>query len=246
MNSGDDSRKARLRRARTYTVYYGAGRETEISRYDVGILEPAGHESGAVGRLQESGTLTLAYLSAIETNKNADGFSMLREEDFILRGGVPMMNAEYGNRIAKLHSERWQAVLTEKIADLLLNQGYDGLFLDTLADLDYFVFTGAEYGLMVNAAVKLLRGLRLRFPDRLVVQNNGLQSLYRFTVDFLDGICWENPDLFGNPKAIEKHLKQIAAKRDLRFFLLMNRENEKMRAMAQKNGHLYCQCESYT
>lgn len=245
----------RFRDAKTFAVYYGYGKEEELSRYDIAIVEPGGHNAEGIGRLEASGTVALAYVSVLEVNSSTPGAQSLREEDFVFEDGRPKCNETYHTKIARLYSDRWLSVLLRRVERLLLCDGYDGIFLDTLADLECLDFSREEYHKMLNAALRLLAGLRSRFPQHLVVQNNGLGKLYSATSAYLDGICWENPPA-ADPAEIErlgKFLCDLSERGDLKILLLLNRDHDLWQRMAERYGFLsyfshdgmYLQCDPF-
>lgn len=246
------NRKERLRHARNYAVYYGSGKEERLSAYDIAIVEPAGHNSNGIQALKSKGTLTLAYVSVLETNPSLPLYPLLKEEDFIAYNGRPFLNEEYQNRIVKLYSQRWQSLLVHHVGQLLFHQGYDGIFLDTLADLEYMRFSAQDYERSVCAAVNLLRELRERFEPFVFVQNNGYQRVHQHTAAFLDGICCENPlhpeqqtatkEKIG---ALESQLLHLS-RQDLHIFMLLNRPDDRIRRLAEKNTFCFYVSNDYT
>lgn len=192
-------RKNRLLDAKNFIVYYGDGREHELSGFDLAVLEPGGHDKQSIQKLNQAGTLLLAYLSVVEVHPSSSEYSLLSESDILKISGQPMSNIEYGTYWADLRSNKWQDVLVHK-AGRLLNSGYDGIFLDTIGNIDSFELPPEHKASLVTSAVNLLQRLRKLFPNHLLIQNNGLESLYKYTSELIDGVCWENPPL-GEPES---------------------------------------------
>lgn len=182
--------------AKNFVVYYGHGREDQLSSFDVAIVEPAGHGSTGLKEMQHSGTLVLAYLSVIEVPEWDPAFKMLKAEDFLLSPGrQPLINMEYGNYLADLGSKRWTGLIMHRAARLIANSGYDGLFLDTIGDVEWAGDGGSIRDSLLVAAADFVRQIRNLFPGRVLIQNQGLESLCLLTAPYLNGICWENPPL---------------------------------------------------
>lgn len=233
--------RERFKQAESFAVYYGSGREDKLSRFDIAVVEPGGHDPEGIGKLKSAGTVVLAYVSAVEVNPSTPGRKLLREEDFVLRAGGPMRNESYGTKIVRLYSARWRSALVRHVEYLLQVCGYDGIFLDTLADLEFLPFSSEEYNKMLNAAIQLLTGIRSRFPQFLIVQNNGLESLYTVTSDYIDGVCWESPPKSGGPaelKQMERFLTGLSEKKHLKIFFLIHQSDENLRLMAESRGFL--------
>lgn len=245
-------RKERFYSARNYVVYYGHGKEDVLSSYDIAIVEPAGHDSNDIQALKSKGTLALAYVSVLEINPSLPLYPLLKEEDFITYDGRSFLNEEYQNRIVKLYSRRWQSLLLHHIGQLLFQQGYDGIFLDTLADLEYMRFSAQDYERSICAVVDFLRHIRESFTSFLFVQNNGYQRLNQFTTAFIDGICCENPF---HPEAqpvteekigkLESRLLHLSGQ-GLRIFMLLNRPDGRIQRMTEKNTFCFYTSADYT
>lgn len=238
--------------AENFIVYYGTGREKQLSTYDIAVLEPAGHDAASVAAVREEGTVALAYVSAMEACAATPGFELLREEDFVMNGGRPLMNEEYHNNLIRLDSKRWSALLIHRIGDLVMNRGYDGIFLDTLGDLENPAYPREQYNSALNAVIRLATQVKELFPDSLIVQNNGVGSLCTLTAGFIDGICWENPSIaltrskHGSVRVMERHLRSLGRVGKLKIFILMSKLDADVRAMAQKNGFLLYVDDNYT
>ncbi len=50
-----------------------------------------------------------------------------------------------------------------------------------------------QRGHQINAAISFIKSIRKCYPDCVLVQNNGLNLLSIETANWIDGICWENP-----------------------------------------------------
>jgi len=185
-------RKKKLAKATNYRLYYGYGQEEELARYDLAIVEQAGQTPNSLKKIKESDTLVLAYLSVMEIAVSAPEFQQLKKADFLEDGKEQYINKEYGTYLVDLRSPSWKRLLFRKIENLF-SDGYDGLFLDTIGDVEFPDIPSYLRDIQIIAAVQLLQEIRKRFPEHLLLQNNGLEKLCLYTGSILDGICWENP-----------------------------------------------------
>ncbi|MCR4440810.1 MAG: endo alpha-1,4 polygalactosaminidase [Peptococcaceae bacterium] len=234
---------------RNFALYYGRGRAEELARFDLAVVEPSGQAQASLKTMREAGTLVLAYLSAIEISPGAGEFEALQKEDFLSAGGgVPLINGIYGNRMADLRSERWNRLLRRK-ASSLLSSGYDGLFLDTIGNVEHPALSPECRDGLIMAAVNLLKEFREEYEGHVFVQNNGLERLCLYTARLVDGICWENPP-FAETKskawleAVMNRLKALQEKAGLKVLLLMEgkQPGERLRLAkkaAAENGFLF-------
>lgn len=179
--------------AKNFVVYYGTGRESELSKFDVAVVEPLGHDKEGIRRLRSSGTLVFAYLSVMEISNTSPDFRLLKDEDFLKVRGKPVTNPEYGTYLMKMDSFRWNNILVHKAGYFLTQFGYDGLFIDTAGDVELHSLPDEVRHEQAAAAANLFARIKSMFPGCLILQNNGLEKLCQYTLDAIDGICWENP-----------------------------------------------------
>lgn len=224
-------RQAVFARSNNYALYYGCGGEEYLSRFDVAIVEPAGQSRDSLKRMQSSGTLVLAYLSVVEIPDWAQEIKILKSEDFLGSEGEPYKDSRYGNYLADPRSGRWAGLLLHRAGKLVIQEGYDGLFLDTIGDVES-ARCGAGCGdSLILAAAGIVRCIREMFPEIILIQNCGLERLCLFTAAYLDGICWENPPLFARrhrpwAEATAGRLIKLKDKYRLKILLLLEEESQ--------------------
>jgi hypothetical protein len=69
----DQPARQRLQDARSFYAYYGGGKVSELSRYDIAVLHTPMMASADVRRLSELGVVTVGYISIGESSKLFDG-----------------------------------------------------------------------------------------------------------------------------------------------------------------------------
>lgn len=186
-------RKARFSLATNYALYYGHERAAELAHYDIAVLEPAGQSVNSLQEIKASGTLVVAYLSVMEVPVWSKVLDLLQASDFLQVQGKPYINPEYGNYWVNLDSQRWTDLLLQRVKDLMEGEGYDGVFLDTIGYVESRQLSTASRTSLLQAATEIVIKIRTMFPDSIIIQNCGLEELYRLTASYIDGICWENP-----------------------------------------------------
>lgn len=224
------TRKKKLQAAKNYALYYGFGREQDLAQFDLAIVEPLGQSQAAIKCMQEKGTLVCAYLSVMELSFAADEMQLLTEEDLLKGPGGPLKNEQYGNWLVDLRSKKWQRMLGQK-AENLFTAGYDGLFLDTLADVEYVPVSADCRTELIFAAAALMGDLKKDYPGHLLIQNNGMERLCLMTAKLIDALCWENPPLerpesAAWSKEVIKRLKRLRDEEKLSILLLMQQQQE--------------------
>lgn len=187
------SRRGFYQKAHSYIVYYGTGNVHKLAHYDIAIIEPSAYSAQEVKVLKAANTLVLGYVSIMELGDFHKMYGQLKDEDFLRIKGEKFYKPEFQTYVLDLKSKHWQGLLSHHVGRLLLHEGYDGIFMDTIGDVEAPNFPPVESDLQIVQAVHMLRRYRSLFPDHVFVQNNGLERLCLQTAKYLDGICWENP-----------------------------------------------------
>lgn len=187
---------------RSYVVYYGKGPVPGLNNFDIAILEPKGWTTPHLRALQAERVSVLAYVSILEVPDWRVPDAGLGEDDFVRIAGRPWVKEPFGNRLARPDSARWRTYL-ERHVDGLYRSGWDGLFLDTLGDVeDEYLLANA--GWLVPATADLVRVIARSFPERPIIANNGLWRIVPLIADYIHGVCWEGeltPEILKQPWA---------------------------------------------
>lgn len=176
-------------RVRSYTVYYGYGPLEGIDQYELAILEPNGWRAADLAYLKGRGVKLLAYVGAMEAAPHIVEKLRLQSRDLLRVNGAPWLREEFGTYVVDPRSAVWKHHLLEQMT-ALAHAGWDGVFLDSLGDVEDPAVAG-DTGWLLSAAAEVVRMARSVFPDKLVVMNNGLWLLLPLVASYLDGICWE-------------------------------------------------------
>ncbi|MEX2416690.1 MAG: endo alpha-1,4 polygalactosaminidase [Paenibacillaceae bacterium] len=229
-------RKLSFAEARNFVVYYGHGQANVMSKYDIAIVEPAGQTEESLKEMQEAGTLVFAYVSMTEVPKYDQLKTLLREVDYLKLNGEIVANEEYHTLVADLRSSNWIGLLLHRIGGHLRNSNYDGIFMDTISNVEWPSLPAGMRAEQQAAALELVKRIRKLHPNHLIIQNNGLEILCVETAPYIDGICWENPD-FVRPETYSWHetvrlrLKQLAANNNTRILFLQEKSTTNKRGL---------------
>lgn len=176
----------RLQDVRSFAVYYGTGAADSLSRFDMAVIDAGAQGSDGVHRIKSRGCLVLGYLSALEVPQQpCEGAPLWALRD--ARG--PLVNSAFGNWIIDPRSAFAGARLFAEVRRAAA-LGCDGVFLDTLADVEDFPTAPGEATEIVTAAAGLVKSLADRVGC-VIVQNRGFHRLLPMTASSLDGVCWE-------------------------------------------------------
>jgi len=239
--------KEKLFKIKSFCVYYGRGRSEELSQFDLVVVEPLGHDVEDIKQIQKSGTLVIAYLSVMEILSGSEQFKILVENDFLNINGKRIKNKEYGTFIIDIRSKSWNLILEHTINHFIYHIGYDGIFLDTIGDVEWSEIPNEYRDSVLLAAVNFVQRTRIQFPESIIIQNNGLVELCQLTSPYLDGLCWENPSSSSREdlkwsKIVAKKLKFLKKKEKLTIFLLIENTSQSRSGfvlkLARKNRFL--------
>lgn len=229
-----NSLKEKLRLAESYALYYGHGNGEKLSLFDVMIVEAKGYTVQQFQDLKASKRVVITYVSVMEVHPTEAIFQELSKEDLLFVDGKLVRNEAFGTFVVNLQSKKWMNHLLGKVHHLLSELKADGLFLDTIGDIEWPSIPLSIKQNQLDAVINFLHVLRLLYADHLFIQNNGLESIYLETAPYIDGICWENPP-FSVAESEEwidymiQHLTFLQKKFQLKVFLLLEEstENEK-------------------
>jgi len=234
MNMQTHERKERMLSADNFALFYGYGQVEKLSRFDLIIVEPKGFTLLEFQQLKSNKKVIFTYVSLFEVHPTDPIFSELTEEDFLSMNGKPLMNKDFGTYLVNLQSKKWMEHLLENVRHQFEILGADGLFLDTIGDIEGpSILSSIKRGQM-HAILNFLHILKMLYPTHLIIQNNGLEFVCLETAPYIDGICWENPPL-SLPESKEwtdlmiQRLTLLKNEFQLKVFLLLEETIEKER-----------------
>jgi len=221
-------RRQLLIAARNFIVYYGKGQTNKLSNYDIAIVEPAGHDAQSVKKMQLLNTLVFAYVSITEIPDYDPFKKLLSTADYLTVNSEMIINEQYQTQIVNLLSNHWRNLLLHRIGTYLRVSGYDGIFMDTLSNVEWPSLPVGVQTEQQAAATEIIQKIHNQFPDHLILQNNGLESLCFATAPFIDGICWENPNFIQSEtftwhKKMRARMKNLADQHAIRVLLLQEK-----------------------
>ncbi len=167
--------KKKLLSVSKYAIYYGKNKIDKLSRYDLVILDPDNYSKDEILKLKNS-TIIIAYLSIYEINPSRKYFSKVKE---CIIGFNEMWRTYY----IDVSCGKWRETIMEEIILEIINKGFDGIFLDTIDDVEIY---GKK-----NEVISLIKNIRERYPKLIIIQNRGF-SIVDETAPYIDGILFES------------------------------------------------------
>ena len=199
-----DSPAARFATARSWCLYYGPATPDCVDRlgkYEIVVIDPAALGTNAIGTisaLHDRGCLVAGYLSMVEVAPWHRYRSRIPREWYLLVDGkpwVPWAGKDVGwesNLSASLAEPGWREMLVDLVQSEVLDYGCDGVFMDTLEDLDFQGMPAEERPRQLDGLGKLMAALDERYPDAFFIGNRTLQGSLSAAAPYLDAVCWED------------------------------------------------------
>lgn len=254
----------RLDRARNYVLYYGGAEDDELrelAKYDVVIIDPQALGSDAkakIARLKRNGCFVIGYLSYMEVADWHRYKDRVPQEWILKVDGKPWV--PWGsNRAADLDNPEWRKLLVRLTKSEVIDYGCDGVFMDTLADIEHPKLPRAMREKQLAGLESLMKELRTAYPGFAFVGNWTIQATLPVMAKYADIICWENfqakyfdkgdeANAFAN--RIRKELDAQRKKHRFKVYALWAapaggetyRERQRSAKLAESFGYLFYSC----
>lgn len=182
--------RARFAQADSFYCYYGSGRVNELSHYDIVIAHSPQMAPADIAALKKLGVVMIGYISVGEDDKlrkgNGQGpggyASWYFDHD---NDGQPDRNNIWNSYYANAADPAWQADRLKAARRLMNEDGYDGIFLDTV-DVAASLFPESKPGM-----IELIRSFRRTAPAAPIVQNQAFGLLAELA-PIVDGLMIES------------------------------------------------------
>lgn len=179
-------RERRVTNATKWLCYYGGDR---------GVLDAPGYqmlilERDAIGVLtpdDKQGKKCIAYMSVGEVNTGRWYWPGIEDSEWVLEANPEWPDA----RLVDVRSPEWRELLVDVVAASLIEAGYDGFMLDNVDTAEVLLRRDSErYQGADDAMIGIVRELRERYPDAVIIANGGL-SIVPQVADSLDAMMYE-------------------------------------------------------
>ncbi len=175
---------------KTWLCYYGLDAAPEdYASFDLVIFDSTFHPP--LVRREGGGPVLLGYLSVAEVLEEGPFWSRVEGRDILIR------KKDFWNSwVLDVRDSAWQNTLVREAVPEILEQGFDGVFLDTLdSALGLELWSGETgYRGTAEALVRLIQAIRRTVPDALIAVNRGLPVLAD-TAQWVDALVLEGLSL---------------------------------------------------
>ncbi len=190
--------RGKIQAIKDFIIYYGnldVKTIEKLSKYDVVIIEPRSAGKNQILSLKEKGTKVYGYLSVVEQNENNLEFVSLKDDWFYKVNGDTVRNDQWESWYMDLSVDGYRRFLIEQIYLHVVDKNLDGVFIDTVGDIEEFSFLENEKVAMTNGYVDLLKDIKINYEDVSIIQNWGFNIAKEYSKDYIDGIMWEGFNL---------------------------------------------------
>ncbi len=164
-----------------FGVCYAKVTPDQVKNYQMVIVEPDFYTKEEFAALKLTGTKIIAYSTLGEVDGNRWYYPMLEKEGFL---GI---NENWNSAFINLEKNQVRELILNKVLPEIMQKGADGLFLDTIDA----VSPETERGYLKPYMVQLIREIRARYPDKIIIQNAGLFLLDQ-TKEVIDAFLTED------------------------------------------------------
>lgn len=158
-----------------WVVYYSdEAAVEEFEPYQLIVLDSVYHP--LLNPLLDRGKTILGYISLGEIDETSAYFDDIKQ-----RGLLVQENENWkGSHFVDIRKPFWTSLVIEQMIPDILRRGFDGLFLDTVDNAIYLEDLDPEkYSGMKDAAVRLIRAIKLHYPHVSIMLNRGFEILAR-------------------------------------------------------------------
>ncbi|WP_324735590.1 endo alpha-1,4 polygalactosaminidase [Thermococcus sp. SY098] len=164
----------------SFAVYYGDVSPSnigELSKFNLLILSPLVGEN-YIKELKAKNVTVVGYLSLATIG----GWEPWAEDvpDSIIIGHWETWN----EKEVDFSSPQWMDIVLNEAVPYILSKGFDGVFLDNLDYVD-------KYPEKREAMVKLIKAIREKYPDIVIVANRGF-SITKEIAPYVDYVLFED------------------------------------------------------
>lgn len=181
----------------SWIAYFGDQADwTQFLDFDLMVFNSGGTHP-KVPPLVANDKKVLGYLSVGEVETEAWYFHILQKDQLII-GQNPEIPGRY---LIELRSPRWLGWLMNSVIPTLLQEGFNGLYLDCLNEvlklerLDPATYAGMRQGL-----INIIKTIRTQYPDLTILMNSEVDILMD-VAGYVDGVLAQGVFSHYDPQA---------------------------------------------
>ncbi|MBF0423827.1 MAG: endo alpha-1,4 polygalactosaminidase [Magnetococcales bacterium] len=165
--------------ANSWVVYYADKEpESRFESYSLIVFDSMSHPP--LQRLKERGKTILGYLSLGEVENHRPYYQTALERNLLL-----MENKNWpGSYMVDVRNPIWTQMVIETLVPEILQQGFHGIFIDTMDNPGYLESLDPErFAGMRQGGIDLIRAIRRHYPQVPIMINRGFDLLEHLLYD---------------------------------------------------------------
>lgn len=184
-----------LSKQKNYIITYDGITDSDIrsmAAYDMAILEPLNVTTKQIASLKKENTITYGYQSIFEVERyNHEKISLLEDEDYLYIDEVKQFNQYYQCYYGDIRSPHYREVLLDSIEKNVIEKGFNGVFFDTLDDIEYFIEKPVKTELFMGY-IEFFKLLNTKYPNLSIIQNRAFKLYTLGSAAYVDGLMYED------------------------------------------------------
>jgi len=226
-----------------FIIYYDKLNDSiiqKLSNYDVVIIEPRNATKEQILKLKRSGVKVLGYTSIVEQNENNMEYISLQDSWFYKPGEDKIREERWQSWYMDIRKKGYQNFLFEQIQLHIVNKELDGVFFDTVGDIDDSNWNEIDKNEMREKYAKFLKRIRKNYKDLEIVQNWGFYTAKNYSYKLIDGLMWEgfSFDLLDQDEWSQNKYKEIE-QMELNFFIVAPSKQERAKCLINNKTYIY-------
>lgn len=176
-------------RVGNYFIGYQSGLQNYMKKFDMVITDTRNYTKDEIMQVKANGTVVIGYVSIGEEVglQKGDGLGPGGYASWYFDGnndGKPDQNGEFGSYYTNAANSLWVQRVLNIYARDVVDKGADGFFLDTVSTCDL-------YPESKDGVINLIKKLREKYPDKVIIQNWGF-SIVDSTAPYVNAVMWES------------------------------------------------------
>lgn len=245
---GSCSERTTVEKTDSFKYYLDKGSEKigkQMLQMDLVIVEPIEMQQKYISAAQQKGTLVYGYINAMEGDKwNKELYHQFEKDDFYQdENGNKMYFEQWDSYMMDMTSDHYQEILLEEIDQQIVQKGLDGVFLDTVGNIDSYI-PSDEQKEQNKAMREFMKKIKDRYNGLSIGQNWGMDTLIQFTAPYVDFIMWEDfsyEKVAKDEWALEKmeQLQKLKERDGIQVLAIGFKDEAKSKELAKKYGFKY-------
>ncbi len=160
-------------RQEKWAAYYGHDVPyAELEDFNVLVFDSDNHPP--LAPLKAARKTVLGYISLGEADPARDYYSVLAQEDLLLSGDP----ASNGQTVIDVRNPKWGDYVIRVLVPKIMAQGFDGIMIDTVDSIiQTEVSAPRRYAGMQKAAARIIKDIRMHYPNLKIMVNRGFAIL---------------------------------------------------------------------